>query len=356
MVQSVSFTLPAFGSLIPGQGGRLAAIMRGAVVDGVEQPPYALLISAHASNEAQIPWAYNYSVSAPGATSLTDGLANTEEMLKGRCDAAGHIRNNALDGNGDWYLPSIGEMRVLRANVMDLLGTPTSSYWTSTVKGSQPVSYMVDSDRVAPFDQICRNFVRPVRRVPLTLLTPKAGAPAATDPGSNVKPVAFVLPPFGTAIPGQGGKLVAILRGPVVNGVEQPPHALLISDGDGNESDRSWGSPANIKGNANSFTDGLANTEAMLTGACLAALCVREKPIDGHADWYLPSICEISATAVNVPESLTKANCYWSSTYQGYNTACNYRFALETANTSADVSSIRRVRPFRRIPLGLLHA
>jgi hypothetical protein len=89
---------------------------------------------------------------------------------------------------------------------------------------------------------------------------------------------------------------------------------------------------------------------------CPAALCVREKPIDGHADWYLPSICEISATAVNVPESLTKANCYWSSTYQGYNTACNYRFALETANTSADVSSIRRVRPFRRIPLGLLHA
>jgi len=48
-----TITLPAFGTVIAGQGGVFAAIMRSPIVDGVEQPPYALLVADAATGEIE---------------------------------------------------------------------------------------------------------------------------------------------------------------------------------------------------------------------------------------------------------------------------------------------------------------
>lgn len=37
-------TLPTFGEIVPGEGGRLGAIMRGGIVNGTRQPDYAIIV------------------------------------------------------------------------------------------------------------------------------------------------------------------------------------------------------------------------------------------------------------------------------------------------------------------------
>ena len=130
-MQAHPITLPAFGAAIPGQGGIFAAIMRGPVVDGIEQPPYALLVSETAVGEiANVAWG-EYGKDVPGTSSRTDGLANTIAMAAANCPAALRVQEITIDGHSDYYLPALGELNSAAANVPELFSTD-GYYWTST--------------------------------------------------------------------------------------------------------------------------------------------------------------------------------------------------------------------------------
>lgn len=130
-MKSHPVTLPAFGALIPGQGGYFATILRGPTVNGIEQPPYALLVSEAGKGEFEdIPWG-KYGEDVPGATSRTDGVANTDAMVLANCPAALKVRELTIDGHADWHLPSLGELNSAAANVPELFDAE-GEYWTST--------------------------------------------------------------------------------------------------------------------------------------------------------------------------------------------------------------------------------
>jgi hypothetical protein len=126
-------TLPTFGEIVPGTGGRLGAIMRGALVDGVRQSDYAVIVpEAKAANLGNMPWG-EYGKDVAGAASLTDGMANTIAMAGAGSAAALKVRELEIEGHRDFYIPSRGEMWALRANVPELFDKEW--HWTSTQDG-----------------------------------------------------------------------------------------------------------------------------------------------------------------------------------------------------------------------------
>jgi hypothetical protein len=119
-------TLPTFGELVPGEGGRLGAIMRGALIDGVRQPDYAIIVP----DLPTVTMHWGKDVEVAGANSLTDGLTNTQDMLAAKCPAALHIAKLTADGHADLYLPARAEYWALRGNVPELF--EKGWHWTST--------------------------------------------------------------------------------------------------------------------------------------------------------------------------------------------------------------------------------
>lgn len=162
-------TIPAFGTHLPTHGGHFAAIVRGATVDGVQQPPDALIFTA-AEFEATTTWG-EYRQDVPGCASRTDGHTNTLAMLAANCPAAMHARGITVDGFNDYYLPSLGELNTAAANAPELF-EPKGYYWSSTQN--------------VRFSAFCQSFeygysgwygkghelrVRACRRIPLHTLT-----------------------------------------------------------------------------------------------------------------------------------------------------------------------------------------
>ena len=155
------------------------------------------------------------------------------------------------------------------------------------------------------------------------------------------------LPTFGAHVPGAGGHLSAIMRGPTVNGVRQPDYALIAANVPGIL--MPWGEYGQKVKDCDSLTDGLANTRAMLKAKCPPAVHLAGIEIEGHKDWYLPARAELWAAYANTPELFAKV-IHWSSTQD----SSSYAFAqdFEYGNSSWDVKDFQRlVRPFRRIHL-----
>lgn len=163
----------------------------------------------------------------------------------------------------------------------------------------------------------------------------------------------ITLPAFGSIIAGQGGMFAAILRGPTVDGIEQPPFALLVSDAAvGEFEDITWGQYGQDVPGTSSRTDGKANTDAMALANCPAALKVRELTIDGHSDWYLPSLGELNSAAANVPELFSKDDYYWTSSQGSRDGAFVQDFEGGSSGSLwSGKDGEHRVRAFRRIPL-----
>lgn len=166
----------------------------------------------------------------------------------------------------------------------------------------------------------------------------------------------ITLPAFGAAIPGQGGIFAAIMRGPVVDGIEQPPYALLVSDATvGEIAEVEWGNYGKDVPGTSSRTDGLANTIAMAAANCPAALRVQAITIDGHSDYYLPALGELNSAAANVPELFNTEDWYWTSTQDSRYDALAHDFEYGVSDWG--VKDLRhRVRAFRRISLQSLIA
>lgn len=165
----------------------------------------------------------------------------------------------------------------------------------------------------------------------------------------------ITLAAFGATIPGQGGTFAAILRAPRVDGAEQPPYALIVSDAAAGEIHSQWGEYGKDVSGANSRTDGRGNTEAMADAECPAALRVRELRIDGHADWFVPSLGELNSAAANVPELFSTKGWYWTSTQISRNGAFVQVFEYG-GSTWGGKGGEHRVRACRAIPLDLLTA
>ena len=166
----MQITLPAFGAIIPGQGGRLAAIMRGPVVGGAELPPYALLVSDQSTEIERVTWG-KYGEEIAGAGSRVDGRANTAGMLAAKCPAAVKACAVQADGHKDFYVPSLGELNAAAANVPELFDAK-GVYWTST-QGSRDGAFVQDfqygfSDW---YGKVFKFRVRAVRQIPLELLS-----------------------------------------------------------------------------------------------------------------------------------------------------------------------------------------
>jgi hypothetical protein len=169
----------------------------------------------------------------------------------------------------------------------------------------------------------------------------------------KVHPV--TLPAFGSLIVGQAGIFAAIMRGPVVGGIEQPPYALLVSEKPAGEFQSRWGEYGKDIAGTASRIDGKANTEAMAAAACPAVLQIHGKDIAGHADWYLPSLGELNSAAANVPEQFDPKGVYWTSTQTSRDSAFAQYFEYGGSGWGSKGSEFR-VRAFRRIPLDHLNA
>ncbi|MEG1202966.1 MAG: DUF1566 domain-containing protein, partial [Comamonas sp.] len=109
-----TITLPVFGSVIEGQGGRLGAIMRGAAADGSQD--YALIVpDAEGAEIESIVWSKDW-VKIKGADSKTDGTANTAAMAAADLELGKRIATLNLHDHQDWYLPAMAELQALHAN------------------------------------------------------------------------------------------------------------------------------------------------------------------------------------------------------------------------------------------------
>ena len=162
-----------------------------------------------------------------------------------------------------------------------------------------------------------------------------------------------LLPAFGALIPGQGGYFAAVLRGLVVNGVEQAPDALLVSDAAlGEIVAAAWGNYGTDVPGTTSRTNGRANTAAMAAAGSPAALQVQAITIEGHSDYFLPSLGELNSAAANVPELFAK-EWYWTSTQDGRLYAFSQSFA-DGDSYWYDKGYELRCRAFRRVPLHTL--
>ena len=163
--------------------------------------------------------------------------------------------------------------------------------------------------------------------------------------------ITFSMPPFGAAIAGQGGYFSAIMRGPVVNHIQQPPYALLVSDATlGEIASSPWGEYGKDVSGARSRTNGQANTAAMIAAECQAALRVRALTIEGHSDYFLASIGELNAAAANTPELFDPEGIYWASTQHSRGNAFIQGFEHGYSGWNGKGNDYR-VRAFRAIPL-----
>jgi len=122
-------------------GGIIAYILQEGDPGYVEGELHGLIVStADLSDGLQWTTSAYYEVSVPdGATSLTDGLANSNAIVAqagpGDTYAAGLCRAYSAPGDGglnDWYLPSKDELNKLYLNKDAIGGFASSFYWCSS--------------------------------------------------------------------------------------------------------------------------------------------------------------------------------------------------------------------------------
>lgn len=115
---------------------------------------------------------------------------------------------------------------------------------------------------------------------------------------------AEILPLIGTAMDG------GFYAGRVV--IDGKPYALIVAPKtEGDRRDVKWIDDYKDVPGAQSWNDGLANTDAMAAAGSALALWARDLRIAGHADWYLPSQDEIETIYRNLKPT-TAENSQWS--------------------------------------------
>ncbi|MFE1573852.1 DUF1566 domain-containing protein [Comamonas odontotermitis] len=158
--------LPLFGAVIPNQGGRIGAIMRGAAADG--SGDYAIIVPDTDGAEIEsAAWASDY-IDVPAAKSKTDGQGNTQAMADAGLDLAKRITALQLHDHQDWYLPAMAELHALHANVPELFNKDgwywSSSQYSRNCAWCQAFEYGISSS-IGKGNELR---ARPVRKIPLS--------------------------------------------------------------------------------------------------------------------------------------------------------------------------------------------
>lgn len=155
--------LPAFGEIVPGEGGRLGGIVRGALINGLRQPDYAIIVSDFSSISSS--W-HPLDKSVKGAQSFNDGKTNTLAMCEQKSPAAIHVSSLEFENHKDYYIPSIAEIWTLRTNVPELF--KPEWYWTSTqynIRSAHRQNFKFDVASVALKQEKCN--ILACRQIPL---------------------------------------------------------------------------------------------------------------------------------------------------------------------------------------------
>ncbi|MDF3936696.1 DUF1566 domain-containing protein [Pseudomonas citronellolis] len=157
-VLASDLAIPALGEYWPGQGGHNGGFVPAR--DGV--PAHYLVFAAKDVGSHQ--WGGRGEES--GATSKTDGLANTECLLNdGGHPAAKACAEYQADGHGDFYLPAAAELYQGWLNVPDLFAKDCY-YWSSSQRSADFAFCVVFNGGYQSLnDKILELRVRPVRRV-----------------------------------------------------------------------------------------------------------------------------------------------------------------------------------------------
>ena len=151
--------VPALGSYWPEQGGYNAGLVRGE--DG--SPDYYLIVPV-ITEQMSAAWG-GYGEEVEGASSASDGLANTRALLADSKEhpAAKLASDFTADGHRDFYLPARRELQLAEANVPELF--EKDYHWSSSQR-SASFAYYVDFEdgwlyNGLKYDEF---LVRPVRR------------------------------------------------------------------------------------------------------------------------------------------------------------------------------------------------
>ena len=113
-----------------------------------------------------------------------------------------------------------------------------------------------------------------------------------------------ILPLIGTALDGgfYAGRIV----------IDGAPYALIVAPKvEGEQAEVEWIDDYKDVPGAQSWNDGLANTDAMAAAGSKLALWARDLRIAGHADWYLPSQDELEILYRNLKPTSAK-NSQWA--------------------------------------------
>ena len=151
--------VPALGSYWPEQGGYNAGLVRSE--DGA--PDYYLIVPVLAE-QLRAAWG-GYGEEVEGATSSSDGLANTRALLADSNEhpAAKLASEFTADGHSDFYLPARRELQVAEANVPELF--EKAYHWSSSQRSAYGAYGMGFEDGWLGSGHKDDEFlVRPVRR------------------------------------------------------------------------------------------------------------------------------------------------------------------------------------------------
>lgn len=121
---------PRLGEFWEGQGGIFAGIVRGAA----GWPDHYLIIPTHQAAEFHEVTLGTYDQDVTGATSKSNGMANTTALAEAGSELCKKILELEIEGHRDWYLMSANEAHIAAANVPELF-EKEGWYWTSTQDG-----------------------------------------------------------------------------------------------------------------------------------------------------------------------------------------------------------------------------
>lgn len=101
-MNAIALPAPAAGI----EGGFYAGLIQ------IAERQYAIIVSPKAEGDLKETRWHKSNKDVSGATSWNDGLANTEAMLEAGSPLAKKVRELAIGGFTDWYLPSLDELEL----------------------------------------------------------------------------------------------------------------------------------------------------------------------------------------------------------------------------------------------------
>jgi len=242
---------------------------------------------------------------------ITASLAGTQYAAMTANIGAPACIDYLYRGYEGWFMPSLGELRLLYKNLADkdLGGFSDTWYWSSTQHDSGAVDFnsqygqcvnMGDGKEYGWCKNTAAALVRPIR------------AFTGDEP-----PVVYVPPKYKVGDKGPAGGVVIYDQGKVKNGwryIEAAPAAL--------EGVFAWGSAEDLPGTSTALGSGQENTALIAQKYAGAAREAAACEVSGLGGWFLPSRDEFTLIVKNARSLLSGE--YWTSSQAPGNGAFAY--------------------------------